>query len=461
MTQISSQPNQFVPDAQEKSKPERKFKPGLLRIPLVLLIVGGVGFFSWNYFSRPQKEGLELSGRIEGYPTDIGAKVGGKISLVTVREGDRVNQGDVIVRLDDAEIQAQLRGAAAKITAAEQQKQQVLSHIEVINSQIQEAQLNMQQAMGDAKGRIFQAESNLAAAQAQVSQAEAIVNQAKAEVIRAQTQVDQAKSQLKLARMNRDRYAQLYKEGAFSKQVFDEAQTKFETAQATYENAVAGLDTSQATLASRKAAVDAAKRQVNAAQGGLLQAQTTSINPDIRNAQVNALRRQLNVDKAQLAAAEAEVKNAQATQQEIQAQMSYLNVVSPISGVVITRSVEPGEVIATGKTLLTVLNPDSVYLRGFVPEGKIGQVRVGQNAKVFLDSAPKQPLNAHVAAIDTQASFTPENIYFKDDQVKQVFGVKLALDNPQGFAKPGMPADAEIIPEQKSSTNSTQLKGKD
>jgi len=456
MTQISSRSNNFVPDTQEKPKPERKFKLSLLRIPLVLLIVSAGGFFAWNYFVRPQKEALELSGRIEGYPTDIGAKVGGKISLVTVREGDRVNQGDVIVRLDDAEIQAQLRGATAKITEAEQQKQQALSQIEVVNSQIQEAQLNMQQAVGDAKGKIFQAESNLAAAQAQVSQAEAMVNQAEAEVIRAQTQVNQEKSQLKLASINRDRYAQLYKEGAFSKQVFDEAQTKFETAQATYENALAGLETNKATLASRKAAVDAAKRQVNAAQGGLLQAQTTSINPDIRNAQVNALRRQLNVAKAQLAAAEAEVKNAQSAQQQIQAQMSYLNVVSPINGVVITRSVEPGEVVATGKNLLTVLNPDSVYLRGFIPEGKIGQVRVGQNAKIFLDSAPKQPLNAHVAAIDTQASFTPENIYFKEDRVKQVFGIKLTLDNPQGFAKPGMPADAKILPEQKSSTNSTQ-----
>ncbi|MFB2838260.1 HlyD family secretion protein [Floridanema evergladense] len=456
MTQISSHSKKFVPDAPEKTKSEHKFKPGLLRIPLALLIVGGLSFFAWNYFARPEKEALELSGRIEGYPTDIGAKVGGRISLVTVREGDRVNQGDIIVRLDDAEIQAQLRGAAARITAAEQQKQQALSQIEVINSQIQEAQLNMQQAMGDAKGKIFQAESNLAAAQAQTSQAEAIVNQAQAEVIRAQTQVDQAKSQLKLARVNRDRYAQLYKEGAFSKQVLDQAQTTFETAQATYENALAGLETNKATLASRIAGVDAAKRQVNAAQGALLQAQTTSINPEIRNAQVNALRRQLNVAKAQLAAAEAEVKNAQAAQQQIQAQLSYLNVVSPITGVVITRSVEPGEVVATGKTLLTVLNPNSVYLRGFIPEGKIGEVRVGQNAKVFLDSAPNQPLSASVAAIDTQASFTPENIYFKDDRVKQVFGVKLALDNPQGFAKPGMPADAEILPEQKSSANTTQ-----
>jgi HlyD family secretion protein len=66
-------------------------------------------------------------------------------------------------------------------------------------------------------------------------------------------------------------------------------------------------------------------------------------------------------------------------------------------------------------------------------------------AKVFLDSAPDKPLSAKISAIDTQASFTPENIYFREDRVKQVFGVKISLDNPDGFAKPGMPADAEIV----------------
>jgi HlyD family secretion protein len=49
-----------------------------------------------------------------------------------------------------------------------------------------------------------------------------------------------------------------------------------------------------------------------------------------------------------------------------------------------------------------------------------------------------------VSAIDAEASFTPENIYFQNDRVKQVFGIKILLDHPQGFAKPGMPADAEI-----------------
>jgi HlyD family secretion protein len=88
-----------------------------------------------------------------------------------------------------------------------------------------------------------------------------------------------------------------------------------------------------------------------------------------------------------------------------------------------------------------------VYLRGFVPEGQIGRVRTGQPARVFLDSAPNTPVEAVVSRIDPQATFTPENTYFREDRVKQVVGVKLQLRGATGFAKPGMPADGEVLVE--------------
>lgn len=403
--------------------PQARPKPNLRRllIPLGLLAVGA-GLSVWYVSSRPESQGLQLSGRIEGYPTDVGARVGGRINYVAVREGDEVRKGKVIVRIDDEEVQAQLRGATARLSSAAQQEQQARLQIEVAQSQIQEAQLNLQQASGDAKGRILQAEENLAAAEAQLIQTQAQLNQAKAE--------------LQLARLDRDRYAQLVKQGVVTSQRFDQAQTTF--------------DTARASVGSREAAVVAARRQASAASGALVQARTTSFNPEIRSSQLNALRRQLGVARSQLAAAQAEVKNAIASRQEILAQIDYLNVVSPIDGVVLTRSVEPGEVVATGTRLLTLLNPNTVYMRGFVPEGQIGKVRVGQRANVFLDSAPNKALPAYVAAIDTEASFTPENIYFREDRVKQVFGVKLKIENPTGFAKPGMPADGEILTEQEA-----------
>lgn len=402
-------------DTTALAKGKRKLSPRLL-IPVGLLLTGIGISTSYLISSRSEANILRVSGRIEGYETDIGAKVAGRIESVAVREGDEVRKGQVIVKLDDAEIQAQLNGASARVDAMQKQEEQARLQISILENQILENLLTLQQSMGDAKGRIFQAESSVASSQAQLNQVIA--------------QVEQAKSELKLAQMNRDRYAKLVKQGAVTRQQFDQAQTSWETA--------------LANLRSRQAAVDSFRKLVNSAQGQLTQAQSTGLNPSIRNTQLSGLRTQLAQTRLKLAAAQADVANAKASQQEMKAKISDLNVISPIKGVVVSRSVEPGAVVTTGKTLLTVIDPNSVYLRAFIPQGNIGKVRLGQEAQIFLDSAPKQPLSAKIAAIDTQASFTPENIYFQQDRVKQVFGVKITIDNPAGLAKPGMPADAEI-----------------
>ncbi|MBF2078168.1 MAG: efflux RND transporter periplasmic adaptor subunit [Synechococcales cyanobacterium T60_A2020_003] len=399
--------------APQKRSPLKKLR---LLIPLGLLVVGvGWGIRAWLY--HPDDHALRLSGRIEGYETDLAAKSGGRIESVAVREGDRVQSGQVIARLDDDELQAEYAAAQASVAAAQQQVRQAQSQIAVVQSQIEEAQLVLQQSEGDTVGRVSQAEATVATAQAQLAEAQA--------------QVQQAQSELELARLDRDRLRSLLNDGAIAQQQFDQAQTRYETAQGTLE--------------ARQAGVTAAERQVRAAEGGLTQAETTQLNPDIRVAQIARLQTQLDQANAQLAAAQAEEKRAIANQAEVAARLANLEIVSPIDGVVVTRMVEPGEVISMGTTVMTVVNLEDVYLRGYIPEGEVGNVRVGQDAQVFLDSAPDQPLAATVIAIDTEASFTPENIYFQNDRVTQVFGLRLDIENPEGFAKPGMPADGEIL----------------
>jgi HlyD family secretion protein len=398
--------------------PKKQRRSGMrLLIPLALLLLGlGVGV-RYYFLNQPEDNDLELSGRIEGYETDVGAKVGGRIESIALREGDLVKQGQVIAQLDDAELKAQLEGAKARLNAAQQQVNQARLQIDVIQSQIQEAQLNLRQSSDNATGKINQAQASVAAAQAELAQTEA--------------QVQQAKAEKQLAQADRDRYQSLLQNGVIPQQQFDQSQTK--------------LDTAQANLQASLATVEAAQKQVNVAEGELTQAQTSSFNPEINTAKIAGLNKQLAQAQAQLEVAIAEVANVKAAQAEILAKLEDLKILSPINGVVLTRTSEPGEVISTGTTLMTLVNLNNVYLRGYLPEGEIGMVRVGQTAKVFLDSAPDRPLNATVSQIDSQASFTPENIYFKSDRVTQVFGLKLKIKNSHGFAKPGMPADGEII----------------
>jgi HlyD family secretion protein len=101
--------------------------------------------------------------------------------------------------------------------------------------------------------------------------------------------------------------------------------------------------------------------------------------------------------------------------------------------------------MTAGTAIITLLDLTKVYLRGFVPEGQIGEVKVGQAAHVYLDSAPHTPIDAYVSRIDPEATFTPENTYFQNDRVKQVVGIKLQLKAGFGFAKPGMPSDGDVL----------------
>ncbi len=149
--------------------------------------------------------------------------------------------------------------------------------------------------------------------------------------------------------------------------------------------------------------------------------------------------------QAEIATSAASAEQARFQLAEADANRQDLIVRAPFAGTIVTRAAEPGEVITAGTAIVTLLDLNKVYLRGFVPEGEIGKVKVGQTAHVYLDSNPKAPLDAYVSRIDPQATFTPENTYFRDDRVKQVVGLKLQLKSGFGYAKPGMPSDGEIL----------------
>jgi HlyD family secretion protein len=174
-------------------------------------------------------------------------------------------------------------------------------------------------------------------------------------------------------------------------------------------------------------------------------AKASLTNPRIRASQAGANRKQIAQQQKEVASANAKIEQARAQLSEAQANRQDLSIAAPFSGTVTTRSAEPGEVVAAGTAIVTLLDLNKVYLRGFVPEGEIGKVKLDQPARVYLDSNPNQPLEAYVSRVDPEATFTPENTYFRDERVKQVVGLKLQLKSGAGFAKPGMPADGEIL----------------
>jgi len=85
-----------------------------------------------------------------------------------------------------------------------------------------------------------------------------------------------------------------------------------------------------------------------------------------------------------------------------------------------------------------------VRLKVYVAEHDLGKLHLGDEARVRTDAFPGRYLTASVSRIDSEAQFTPRDIHMPDERVRLVFGVTLALDNPSGELKPGMPADAWV-----------------
>lgn len=381
--------------------------PKKIRAALVLVLIAALAAGWWFFFRGPsgQPNVIAVSGRIESDDAAVAAKTSGRIREITAREGEAVKAGQVIAVLDDEQLNARVSQAQSTVAQAEARLQHSRQQIAVLQAQLEQSRISISQARIDAQGRVSQAQAQVSAAEAALAQAQAQYNQ---------------------ALYDKEKYTALAKHGDVSEREGRQSAT---------------------TAEAQEAVVLAAKRQVEAARGALTATKANLDNPAIRASQASVVEFQIKQAEADILSAQADADHARAELQEAQADRSDLKVTAPFDGTVATRYAEPGEVVAAGAPILTIVNLDKVYLRGFIPEGDIGRLRVGQPARVYLDSNPNQAIEAVVSRIDPEASFTPENTYFRDDRVKQVVGVKLQIANPQGFAKPGMPADGEVLVE--------------
>jgi len=241
---------------------------------------------------------------------------------------------------------------------------------------------------------------------------ETVIQNAKAEasVANARAVLTKAKAQETQAGKDAARYRELAKDGSIGRQKAEQAALAYEAARNDRLSAEAAVRVAE-------------KQREDARLGGLRikakTAETVSIGA--------------RADQANAAVAEAE------------SVLADLTIKAPGQGVVTTKITNPGEVTAAGSPLFTLVNLDDLYLKVFVPEKDIGRLKLGQKAKIHLDSMPGQPLDGTVKTIATRAEFTPKEVQTPDERVKLVYAVKIYLDkNPGHAATPGIPADAVI-----------------
>jgi len=136
---------------------------------------------------------------------------------------------------------------------------------------------------------------------------------------------------------------------------------------------------------------------------------------------------------------------AQAALRYAQVISGHNTIVSPRDGVIQTKDVEEGEVVAAGTALYTLIDPQDVWTRVYIREDRVGRVKIGQEAHITVDTLPGEAFNGRVTQINTQPEFTTVNVQTKQDRVKLVFGVKIRIEDHSHRLKPGMAARVVIL----------------
>ena len=389
---------------------------------------------------------LKASGTVESTEVTISPEVGGRVMEMTAQEGDHVKAGQVLIKLDDTLLQSQLRQAQSLLKAA--QANYDLLAAGPTDEQLRQAQAALVMATASYSRTITSSrQTDIDAAQSTLNAATEAYNKVKAgpqeeDYAGAEAAYRNAEAALKQAQFAYDATFKRDPAGinaSSAAMALEQATNNYNAAKSAYDKVAKSPDNAQ---------ISAAYQQVQAARAALDRATTPARDFDVQQAQAQVDQAQAALDalkagarRQQLDAAKAQVEAAQAAVDTLQVQIKKLTLLAPVDGVLLARSVEPGEMAITGAPLLTLSQLDDLKLTVYVSEDRYGEIKLGQAAQVTVDTFPNAPFAATVRYIAGKAEFTPRNVQTTEGRRTTVFAVRLGVSDTSGRLKPGMPAD--------------------
>jgi len=406
---------------------------GRLVITLLLMLAVGCsgGLVTLGSPSSP----LTVSGAIEAREVSITAEVGGRIVDILADEGDGVEEGAILVQLDTALLEAEMGRVQAAVALAQANLAQVKAGAR--EEEIRAAQAALEKAIAAQEGA-KRAWEDAQAALENPQELKLQIAEAETQLALFEHQLSQAQAQLATAQIMRDKYEG---DGSAEGQALYEAYgyqvAAAEAALAAAQEELAGAQRNLENLLALKGNPISLWAQVHAAQA---QYEVAAAAAEVAQAALESLK--AGATPEEIAAAQAQLEQAEAALELLEVQLEKMTLKAPLSGLVTSRSVQVGETASPGAILLTLADLDQVELTVFIPENRLGEIRLGQKVTVEVDSFPGKGYQGEVIYISSEAEFTPRNVQTKEERVNTVFAVKIRLPNPEHELKPGMPADA-------------------
>ena len=353
--------------------------------------------YAWHAYARR----FDYSGTVETREIQIGSKIGGRVTVVPVEEGQLVKAGAPLVLFECDELKAERAQAEASLEQAQADLDKMLR--------------------GNRPEEIQQAEATARAERAALDAARNGPRQQ--EIAQAQADYSAASADASNADIFYQRMEKLVASDTISRQQFDDARNKRDAAAQRAES-----------TRQRLALLQAGTRieDLNAAEARYKQAQAAA------DLALKGFRLE------DIAAARGRLAEAQGHVAELDARLREAELTSPADAVVEVVSVRPGDLVPAGRIVITMLEASQLWVKVYVPETDLTHVHIGQRATVRVDSFSTRAFDGHVGQINSQAEFLPRNVQSKTDREHQVFGVKVYVDNSQQILKSGMSATVRL-----------------
>jgi len=401
----------------------------MLSMVLVVILAGACQAATGPATDEP----LTASGTIRATEILIGSETGGRILEVRPEVGSEVEKGDVVVVMDSTPllVQAWQKEAAVATARADLEVARAGPGPEAIAAA--RAALSLAEAKRDGALVAWEnAKKTLGSPQ-----------ELDAQIIEARTQVSLAAQGVELAEAQLARQKTLRDQNKWGSDQYRVAELQVQAAKEALASARADEKTAQTLLDQLlgiRAEPLALIAQTNMAEGQYRMAEAAVA---VAQAQLDDLL--AGPTREEIAVAETSLRHALAEANVLRVRMDKCTVISPMDGVVLYQSLRAGELAAPAVTILALADTSEVTLEVYVPENRIGQVKLGQSAEVTVDSFPGRTFEGRVVRIADKPEFTPRNTATAEERLNTFYAVEILLPNPEGLLKPGIPADATIV----------------
>lgn len=443
-------------------------------------------------FMQGDEEAIQASGVIEAVEVSISSEISGRVSAVHAQEGDEIKQGDLLFELNTEMIQAQRKQAQAQVETARSNLQSSKSTLAVAESGLDVAEAALKSAeleyervlrearLAEAPDRVrdwdqisptefdlpswyFHKNERMAAAKDELEEAEnsyqaeqddyqeLLGETDNSEIAAAEKRLAEARTSFSIAESLLDHEVGF--EGReeiedYRQTIYDAAEAELEAAQEEYQQLLSEPEAEDILEARARLSVAKERRELARDHLQSLYTGDDAVEVQIAKAAVSQAKAsrdqsQARVDQAKsgVEGAEKALNQAKAALDIIELNLEKSRVNSPISGIILTRNIEPGEVIQAGLTAMTIGQLEDLRVTVYIPEDQYGQISLGDKAQLQVDSFPDQTFEAEVIRIADKAEYTPRNVQTKEERQKTVYAIELAVIDGHGKLKPGMPTD--------------------